>query len=247
MKNNWEYPIQNDKYKDEKDFNLEMLYRQAHTELSLQQSKRDQIITIYLALCSFLIPFALGEEMISWPMKGIIFLAIGMIGVIFSFICIRYRIYKESYWLCCQSLTVLFNFKENEIDKNTVQQVFFHCLYKKGRGFCIEDGDRLTFSKKKFVKKNIFSAETLHFMIIALMTSFIFALSASLLIDVAMPTKIAASVAVGIVSFLFLVSEYFGECEKIYSFIALGEDKSDIKNQSFNKVFSKAWFLHFYH
>ena len=41
--------------KDQRNYNLEDIYEHAHSELSLQQSKRDQIITIYLALCSFLL------------------------------------------------------------------------------------------------------------------------------------------------------------------------------------------------
>ena len=49
----WREKIGWDMVKDEQNYNLEDIYEHAHSELSLQQSKRDQIITIYLALCSF--------------------------------------------------------------------------------------------------------------------------------------------------------------------------------------------------
>ena len=105
--NDWEDKIDDSKLKNEKDYDLGGIYEHAHSELSLQQSKRDQIITIYLALCSFLLPFALGEELISITMKGVLFLVVGLVGMLFSCITVRYREYKEAYWLCCQTLTVL--------------------------------------------------------------------------------------------------------------------------------------------
>lgn len=247
MKNNWEKSIDTTKYKEKKNFNLEMLYKQAHSELSLQQSKRDQIITIYLALCSFLIPFALGEALISWNMKGLIFLAISVIGVIFSFICIRYRIYKEAYWLCCQSLTVLMNFREEELDKETVQQVFYYSLCKKGRGYCKTRHGKTKFDKLSYFKKNLFSAETLHFLIIAFMSSFIFALGLSLLITLDGFAKLAICALGGFILLLLLLYCYFEECIRIYSFQAFDDTMKDEKNRRFNKVFGKAWFLHFYY
>ena len=67
--------------------------------------------------------------------KGMIFLLLGVVGIMFSFIAVRYREYKEVYWMCCQALTVLQSFKPEEIDKHVVQSVFYHSLYKKGRGY----------------------------------------------------------------------------------------------------------------
>lgn len=52
---------------------LENLYSLANAELALQQSKRDQIITIYLAMFYFLLPFALSMESIGLQVKGFIF------------------------------------------------------------------------------------------------------------------------------------------------------------------------------
>ena len=128
--NDWEESLDKDKIKEEKDYDLDTLYEHTHSELSLQQSKRDQIITLYLALFSFMIPFALSLGSIGLWMKCLIFLVVGVIGVLFSFINVRYRVYKEVYWLSCQTLTVLMNVKKQELNKQTIQRAFFHSLHK---------------------------------------------------------------------------------------------------------------------
>ena len=179
--NDWEQKIDSSKLKENKDYDLGKIYEQAHSELSLQQSKRDQIITIYLALCSFLLPFALGEEMIPIAMKGLLFIIVGIVGMLFSFITVRYREYKEAYWLCCQTITVLLSFKTEELDKSTVQRAFYHCLRKKGKKYLVEKKGEKRFRKMLYVKKNLFSSETIHFIIIALMSSFISALGVGLI------------------------------------------------------------------
>ena len=70
-KNDWEKDLENDIVKKEKDYNLDTIYKHTHDELSLQQSKRDQIISIYLALFSFLIPFSLSLDSVEFWMKGV--------------------------------------------------------------------------------------------------------------------------------------------------------------------------------
>ena len=247
--NDWELPLDSGKLNDKQHYNLEGIYEHAHSELSLQQSKRDQIITIYLALCSFLIPFALGEEIIGYELKGLIFLIVGIVGVLFSCITVRYREYKEVYWLCCQTLTVLQSFKSEELDKSLVQRTFHHCLHKKGKGYLKSKGEKLIFRKFRYARKNIFSSETLHFVIIELMTSFIIGLGVSLLL-VSMPgLNLILGVTVGIIAFILLAALYFGTCIKVYLPLEsdASEKNAEKKNRAFNKVFSKAWFLHFYH
>lgn len=247
--NNWERTIDSAHVKEEKDYDLFGLYKQAHSELTLQQSKRDQIITIYLALCSFLLPFALGEEIIPMKIKGIIFIVLGVIGILFSYITIRYREYKEVYWLCCQALTVLQNFKEEKIDKQTVQRVFYHCLHKKGKGYLYEKKGNLKFNKWLYVRKNTQSAETFYFMIIALMSSFILALGSSLMFPKITYLPIIICVGIGLAVWLFLLGAYFRHCIKVYACLEKRNKDNDQKtrDRAFNKVFSKAWFLHFYY
>lgn len=247
--NDWEAPIDYAKCKDSKNYNLEDIYDHAHSELSLQQNKRDQIITIYLALCSFLLPFALGEAIESIRLKGLIFLVVGIVGILFSLITVRYREYKEVYWLCCQSITVLQSFKPEEIDKSVVQRTFYHCLRKKGKAFLSFDGDTAKLKKLTFVKKNLYSSETLHFMIIDLMASFIMGLGTALIINVSLLLNILIGALVGITVFILLFSTYFRTGLKIYASLETKNEENNDKtrNKAFNKAFSKAWFLHFYY
>lgn len=247
--NDWELPLDDSQVKEVPSYNLDSIYKQAHSELSLQQSKRDQIITIYLALCSFLIPFALGEEIIGYEMKGLIFLVVGVVGVLFSCITVRYREYKEVYWLCCQTITVLQSFKSEELDKSLVQRTFYHCLHKKGKGYLKVNGDKKSLKKFTYARKNIFSSETMHFVIIDLMASFIIALGVTLVLTAFPIYNLILGVILGSIVFVLLVFLYFKTCLTVYAPLEESgmPDSAKRKNQAFNKVFSKAWFLHFYH
>lgn len=248
-KNDWELPIEGTKLKEKKDYNLESIYEHAHSELSLQQSKRDQIITIYLALCSFLLPFALGSS-IPHVLKGPIFLVLGTVGVLFSLITVRYRVYKEVYWLCCQTITVLLSFKDEELDKSVVQRTFYHCLKKRGKGYLKKDRTHPRLSLSLFVRKNIFSSETLYFIIIALMAGFIFGLGAALIFSfLPLVYHILIGVCAGLVLFSLVLRSYFCSCFAVYLPVSQDGDMADpeLKNKAFNRVFSKAWFLHFYY
>ena len=239
--NKWEMPINEESIKNNVDYNLKELYNHAHSELSLQQSKRDQIITIYLALCSFLVPFTLGEEVISWPMKGLIFIVIGIVGMLFSLVAVRYREYKEVYWLCCQSITVLKNFKEEEINKDTIQQVFYRCLYKKGHKF-VKNGK---FCSGQYVRKNIFSSETLHYIIIGLIAACVTAIGVGIILPFEQFVNILIGIGAGLITFVFLLHVYFSTCINCYKLLAVEDEEK--KDKLFTKVFSKAWFLHMYY
>lgn len=229
------------KLKEKVEYDLGALYENAHSELSLQQSKRDQIITLYLAIFSFLIPFALSLSSLEWHYRGLIFVAAGIIGMLFALIIIRYRIYKEVYWLCCQSLTVLMNFKQEELDKKTVQAVFYQSLKKKGQGYIITDATgKKRFNKILFFKKNLFSSETIHFMIQAIITAIVLGLGVSLIIPLDLWISLTIGFLVGGAVFGLLLLSYFSKCRAVYAVLA------DDKDSSFNSSFSKAWFLHFY-
>ncbi len=246
--NEWEKPIDPTKLKEKQDYNLEEIYSHAHSELSLQQSKRDQIMTIYLALASFLLPFALREAMIPMQLKGVIFLVLGAIGVMFSHIAVRYREYKEVYWLCCQAITVLLSFRPEELDKSVVQSTFYHCVKKKGKGYLICKNDDVVLNRRLFVKKNVFSSETLYFVIISLMASFIGGLGFSMLFGTWSWLTIVLGVLVGIAVLGWLLSVYFRALMRVYTILEeRGDVSAEERDKAFNRVFSKAWFLHFYY
>ena len=247
ISNEWETPINTSILKEKQNYNLEEIYDHAHSELSLQQSKRDQVMTIYLALASFLLPFALGEEMIAMRLKGAIFVVLCIIGVLFSHIAVRYREYKEVYWLCCQTITVLLSFKPEKLNKTVVQSAFYHCLKKKGKKYLVAKNDDKVFNRQLFVRKNIFSSETLYYTIISLMASFVGGLGLALLIGTEMWLSIVVGIVAGAVLLLWLLSVYFKALIRIYTVIEeRGDVTSEAKDKAFNNVFSKAWFLHFY-
>lgn len=131
-------PLYKKKLENNRRYDFVKLFEQCNKELSLQQKKRDQIITLYLAIFSFLIPFALSTEQLPILAKGLTFIAVGIIGVMFSFIVVRYRVYKEVYWLCCSSITCLMNFRQEEINKDIVQSVFYYSLDKKGSAYVVK-------------------------------------------------------------------------------------------------------------
>ena len=242
----WREDIGEGLVKDSQNYNLEDIYEHAHSELSLQQSKRDQIITIYLALCSFLLPFALGESVPTTEWKGVIFLLLGVVGILFSFITVRYREYKEVYWICCQTLTVLQSFKPEKLDKTLIQRTFYYSLHKKGKGFLHETTGRLM--RGEFVKKNLNSSETFHYMIIVLMASFISGLGTAFLCLRWPIVGIAAGVVMGLAVMAWLMSAYFNTCMKIYKVLEAPEKgKEKAKDDAFGSAFSKAWFLHMYY
>ncbi len=234
--------IDETKRKEQIDFDFTSLYERTNDELTLQQSKRDQIITLYLAVFSFLVPFALSLDIVSWQVKGLIFLAVALVGVLFSLAIIRYRVYKEIYWLCCQTITVMMNFKQEELDKQTVQAIFYHSLHKKGRSYVktFSDGTK-KFLKWKYTWKSCFSAETMHFAVQSLITSITFGLSCGLIVNHHnISFNIFVGIIAGIVIFGWLMWQYFSECIRVYKVL------EDDKESSFNQTFSKAWFLHLY-
>ena len=77
------------KLKEKRDYNFEDLYEHAHSELSLQQTKRDQIISLYITLCTLVLPFTLSQSDISFPVKGVLFLVLSLIGFLMASIITR--------------------------------------------------------------------------------------------------------------------------------------------------------------
>ncbi len=231
-------PIDPSQLKSYPEIDFNALYQRAYDELGLQQTKRDQIITLYLAMFSFLIPFALSIESISWQVKGLIFMVAAIIGILFALIIIRYRVYKEAYWLCCQSITAMFGFEPASLNKETVQQIYVGTMEKKMKSLMVGVPKKL--SKKLYVKKNMFSAETIYFFIHSFITSALFGLSTALICSFSLWGNIAVGIAAGVILFVVLAIEYFRQCLKFYGVLIDGKDRS------FNSAFSKAWFLHFF-
>lgn len=236
----WKRNYDNYDFENARDIDLNNIYDHAHSEMSLQQSKRDQIINIYIAMCTFIVPYVLKGE-INKLAAGFVFIAISILGIIFSFVTIRYRIYKEIYWMCCQTITMLQSFRKKDIDKSLVQSNFFRCVKKRGSKYIKESKKKL--SLRKYVQANRFSAETMYYLVIVLITAGVNWIGLAMVIDyrLSLKTSIIISGMIAIVIVKILMNRYFLMNLDIYKVL----ENEDTKE--FNKIFSKAWFLHIYY
>ena len=116
-------------------YDLVTIYEKCIEEMTLQQSKRDQIITIYVTICTLLVSYILSNEVLLDFVKGLVFFAAALIGFGFSLVIVRYRIYKEAYWICCQTITNLMVVKGKEINKETIHGLYYRCLKKRGKDY----------------------------------------------------------------------------------------------------------------
>ena len=225
----------------EPNVDLEKLYELTINELGLQQSKRDQLLTIYLAMCSFLIPFGFSLDILSWQNKGYIFLATAIVGILFSNIIVRYRIYKEIYWLCCETITILFTLEKKNLTKHILQQCYHRTMYKKCKKYLVENKDKhLVFNKFEYIKDDITSSEFTYFMIHCFVTSVVFAMAIALILPFKLIISIIIAVSCSVVLIIGFIINFFTRCINVYGVLCDGH------HQKFNSTFKKAWFLHFY-
>ncbi len=218
---------------------LENIYTVANDELSLQQKKRDQIITLYLAMITFFVPFTIELEALP-AVKGCMFLFLSVIGSLLGLIVIRYRVYKEIYWISLRAIAQLKNYEDSQINKSLIQSLYFNSLYKKAAKYANKDKKKV----KIFLlaKSVIFSAETLYFILQSFVSSAIFAVSVFFIFSsVSIPIRFAISIVLGIALFVFQYFTYIRALAKVYEVAARPDDK-----KAFNYCFSKAWHLHIY-
>lgn len=223
-------------FKEAPKFDINAMYERVFEELMLQQSKRDQLITIYLAAFAFIVPSLLTAQSISWTVNGIIFTGLGVIGFLFALIIVRYRKYKEVYWICCRTLTVMMDMHEDNWTKDNIQRVFFNCQLKKVKKY-IKNSKFQTF---KFVRKNLFSGETLYLVIHAIIAGSVLGLGVGILVPLGMQLKLLIGAAAGVALLILAMWIYFGTLIKTY------HDCVDRCDDSFNYTYNDAWFLHFF-
>ena len=228
------------KHRKDISVDLNQLYKEAHSELSLQQTKRDQTISIYLTLCTIVVPIILSTEYINVYYKGAIFLILGIIGLLLSTIIIRYKVYKDVYWMCCQTISQLSSYPMEDVDKELVQGLFYQVLQKRGGKYVKQGEKRNSFRNFSFFASNLFSAETLLYITMIFIVSIVAGLGLALACMQSVLISAIIGVCFGLLVFTYLLWAFFRQCKKIYKVLVDGED------DSFNFVFSKAWFLHFY-
>ncbi|RJE86234.1 hypothetical protein D3P07_19365 [Paenibacillus sp. 1011MAR3C5] len=223
-----------------KDYHLEQAYSLCVNELGLQQTKRDQIIAFYIAIISFVIP-AIIELNLSNMIKGLSFLALFVLGIMLAWVVVRYRVYKEVYWITSRVLKQLYNFEKEAINKELVQHMFYRNLKKSTEGvFVYRKDDKTKVNGWKSYRKNLYSSESILFHILVLISSVVLWIGVYMLLsDFSIVREIVASVLT-LANLLYFTRHYYKQLTKIYDVVFNDDDAS------FNAVFSKAWFLHFH-
>ncbi len=223
-----------------KDIDIDTIYGFTNDELSLQQKKRDQIITLYLAMITFFIPFTIELTSVTHLVKGIMFLFLSVIGLILGLIVMRYRIYKEVYWIALRTLSQLKNYPNEQMNKSLVQSLYYMSLCKIANKFVDKKKEKIKFLK--LAKSSFFSAETLYFVLISFVSSAILAVALIFMLKT-LPdtTRYTIAVCASIFTFISEYSKYTQALASVYAAAARPHDE-----KAFNKGFSKAWHLHFY-
>lgn len=223
-------------------FDIDMMYERVLEELTLQQTKRDQLITIYLAAFAFVVPSLLTSQNINWLINGWIFIVLGIIGLLFALIIIRYRKYKEIYWICCRTINVMMDLDKSQWKKENIQAIFYECLCKKVKryiGVRKKNGEKY-FKTFDFVKYNLFSGETIYLIIHSIIAACVFGLGVGIVVPLAENHKLIIGIVAGLILFLCSVRLYFSTLKEIYTVCV------DEYDDSFNLAFKDAWFLHFF-
>lgn len=217
--------------------NLDTCYELTVSELALQQSKRDQIIAFYLTILGFVIPNVISLD-ISNSAKAVAFLAMYFIGLIFCHVILRYRIYKEVYWIACRVISQMYNILPESRDHEVIYTLFFNALKKNAPTIVIKNKD----GKNSFFKsyrRQLNSAETLLYEALALFATFVGCISAWYAWNI--HWGISTTILLFLLYMLFRINyKYTTRLMALYKCVDTKEEK-DLEN-----TFAKAWMLHCY-
>jgi len=238
-----EYKIDEEKHNPSKDFRLEKTYELCISELGLQQKKRDQTIAFYIAVISFVIPALLDMGSAS-PAKAAGFWALYVLGGLLSLVVVRYRVYKEIYWITCRTINQLYHYKQEAINKELVQHHFYKNIEKNAGSVYVfhkgaDDGNEKKVMRFKSLVKIFNSAETILYQVLVLM--------GSMVLWIALYSSIKSEFwAIGIASVVVLINHYLLSAYYVKHLTEVYDVILDGKDASFNASYSKAWFLHFH-
>ncbi len=223
-----------------KDLDLQEIHAECMQELALQQSKRDQLIAFYLTITG-LVSAYLFSSGINPVVRILIFLALFVLGCIWSAITIRYKVYKEVYWMSCKTVSSLFSVDREKIDKPYLQYIFYTVLKK-----CYKSVPKDKSGNKpnliKFIIKNLTSAEYLMFLTIVLLTAIAGGAGLFFILwELKLPVLGYILVSLFFIAFVTYQTVAYNKAA-----LSVFKVLEDSLNSSFNKVFEKAWLLHFF-
>lgn len=231
------YVIEDSLRNDDKDLRLEKSYEMCVSELGLQQSKRDQTIAFYIAIISFVIPALVQMDMNNY-VKSAGFLTLFILGSMLTKVIVRYRIYKEVYWITCRTITQLYNFHQKKITKDLVQHIFYRTMEKNKSSVIVENKkNKQKINRWKTFRKIQNSAETILYEVMVLMSSLVLWIGIFLLIPSSIYGIVVATTII-IINYIYFNVYYYKRLTGVY---AVFVDDSD---ESFNATYTKAWFLH---
>lgn len=217
------------------------IYKLTINELGIQQSKRDQTIAFYLTLSGIIAGFLFGSNKITTEVSGLFLFLLGIIGIMLSIVIIRYRRYKEIYWITSRAISSLFSEKDlNNITEEKLKNIFYIVLCKMYESIKCKRKQKLTLINT--MKTSFFSAETLLFMITLFVSAVVLMTSIIFLIPKFMGTLIAIFVFIFVLYFLYRF--YCMQIIKIYKVVELTNEEEKLK--AFKSVYKSAWFLHLF-
>ena len=236
--------IPRDNYSIDGSMDLDNCYQQTVAELGLQQSKRDQIIAFYLTILGFVIPSVVSLDVGNGP-KALAFLAMYAIGAIFCHVILRYRIYKEVYWIACRVISQMCNIKPKHRTKRNIYILFYNAL-ENNKSSIVQYSKKGSVCKRslfKSFKRQLNSAETLLYETLALFSGFVGAIGGYY----AWCVSKFMGVAVWILLIYMLIRinyKYVTRLMALYG--CIDESDEDKKLELMEATFAKAWMLHCY-
>lgn len=224
-------------YDDDGYMDLDNCYDMTVAELGLQQSKRDQIIAFYLTILGFVIPNVIGLDIPDLA-KAAAFLGMYGIGAIFCHVILRYRIYKEVYWIACRVITQLCNIKPVGRNRDVIHTLFYHAL-KKNIGTIVKYRKNGKRSLLRSFKRQLNSAETLLFETLAIFATLVGGIGAAYIYPSSPVCCIIVIIAL-LAMLVWMNYKYATRLMELYKCI-------DTDNPDDLKIpFGKAWMLECY-
>ena len=234
-------------YDDDECMDLDNCYNLTVAELGLQQTKRDQILALYLAILGFVVPSIVNLEVHDLA-KAFAFICMYLVGMMLTHVILRYRIYKEVYWIACRVISQLCNIKHGGRNKDVILTLFYHTLEKnlgtivKYRKRDEKNPDPNAPKKRSIIRsfrRQLNSAETLLFETLALFSTAVGFVGSFYIFP--------HSIAGGILTFIFIIAmlvsvnyKYTSRLMELYKCIDSGDPKDLLI------PFGKAWMLECY-
>ena len=224
-------------------------------------------IGVYLSVAGFIIPSILSMKLGMLATAAAFFL-LYIIGDVLCKVVVRYRIYKEVYWITSRTIAALFRVSASDIGKGLVQKLFADNL-RRGYSSVIvvlptwKDQVGIpalttpvpfaeAVDSRATAKKIANSAETQLYKLLALMSAATMALTV-LCVVLSLPLQALPyseilrpllTAVLAILGGLFIYRKekkhYIRSLTDIYAYCFDG------KRESFNNAYAKAWFLHGY-